>query len=49
MNSTIYALKLDGSGTGVYAGGGFTMAGGKPSFYFARWSPHRLYLPVVVK
>jgi hypothetical protein len=35
MNDRVYALAV--SGTNVYAGGRFTMAGGKPVGYIAKW------------
>jgi VCBS repeat-containing protein len=35
-NATVFALAADGSM--LYCGGGFTTAGGKPSYYIARWT-----------
>ena len=45
----VYAIAV--SKTQVYVGGAFTQAGGKPSFYLARWSPpaSKGYLPLVLK
>jgi hypothetical protein len=46
---TVYALAPDGSG-GLYVGGWFTTAGGKPSSSIARWSPlRRIYLPLILR
>ena len=35
MNGPVYALAV--SGSGLYAGGNFTMAGGSPANYIAKW------------
>ena len=37
MNSTVYALAVDGTGN-LYAGGGFWMAGGNSANYIAKWN-----------
>src|SRR5437867_1290142 len=36
MNGTVYALAV--SGSDLYAGGGFTTAGGNPANYIAKWN-----------
>ncbi|MEI6567352.1 MAG: hypothetical protein WCR20_11790, partial [Verrucomicrobiota bacterium] len=37
MNSGVYALAVDASGSKLYAGGGFTQAGGVSAGYAAQW------------